>query len=45
LKHEIGENGIEMMRKIKKAIDPKSLMNPNKIFDIDPNKPSNSHSH
>ena len=29
---ELGETGIEAMRKIKVALDPKNLMNPGKVF-------------
>lgn len=36
---ELGEDPIDLMRKIKLAIDPKRIMNPDKIFTIDPNEP------
>jgi glycolate oxidase len=32
LENAVGKTGIEMMRKIKKAFDPESLLNPGKIF-------------
>jgi D-lactate dehydrogenase (cytochrome) len=32
LVREIGEDGVDMMRSIKKALDPKNLFNPGKIF-------------
>ena len=32
LVREIGEDGVDMMRTIKKALDPKNLFNPGKIF-------------
>lgn len=32
---EHGEVGVEIMKKIKKAIDPKGIMNPDKIFEVD----------
>ncbi|KXS96423.1 hypothetical protein AC578_3022 [Pseudocercospora eumusae] len=31
---ELGEQTVDVMRKIKKALDPHGLMNPGKIFDI-----------
>jgi D-lactate dehydrogenase (cytochrome) len=33
LANEAGESGISMMRAIKRALDPKNIMNPGKIFD------------
>jgi D-lactate dehydrogenase (cytochrome) len=33
LANESGESGISMMRAIKRALDPKNIMNPGKIFD------------
>ncbi|MEQ1818655.1 MAG: FAD-linked oxidase C-terminal domain-containing protein [Terricaulis sp.] len=32
LVRELGEDGVDMMRSIKKALDPKNLFNPGKIF-------------
>lgn len=32
LVHEIGQEGVDVMRSLKTAIDPKNLMNPGKIF-------------
>jgi D-lactate dehydrogenase (cytochrome) len=29
---EAGEGAVEMMRQIKRALDPKNIMNPGKIF-------------
>ncbi|KAI5952725.1 hypothetical protein KGF54_003592 [Candida jiufengensis] len=34
---ELGEDTIDMMRKVKMALDPKRILNPDKIFKIDPN--------
>ncbi|CAI5756382.1 unnamed protein product [Candida verbasci] len=34
---ELGETSIDLMRHIKKAIDPNTILNPDKIFKIDPN--------
>jgi glycolate oxidase len=31
LKDELGQSGIELMRTIKKAFDPKNLLNPGKL--------------
>jgi D-lactate dehydrogenase (cytochrome) len=31
---EHGENGVELMRTIKRALDPENRMNPGKIVDI-----------
>lgn len=36
LEEELGQTTIDLMRKIKVAIDPKRIMNPDKIFKIDP---------
>lgn len=36
LEEELGEKPIDLMRRIKLAIDPKRIMNPDKIFRIDP---------
>lgn len=36
LEEELGDKPIDLMRKIKIAIDPKRIMNPDKIFKIDP---------
>ncbi|KAJ3017977.1 UNVERIFIED_CONTAM: D-lactate ferricytochrome c oxidoreductase [Siphonaria sp. JEL0065] len=32
LEEELGEGGIQVMRKVKKALDPKNILNPGKIF-------------
>ncbi|TLS37873.1 FAD-binding oxidoreductase [Pseudalkalibacillus caeni] len=37
LKNEVGETGIDMMRRIKKAWDPNNILNPGKIFSADDN--------
>lgn len=37
LLEELGEDPINMMRRIKIALDPNRLLNPDKIFKIDPN--------
>ncbi|KAI5963401.1 hypothetical protein KGF57_001279 [Candida theae] len=37
LELELGEDTIGMMRKIKMALDPNRILNPDKVFKIDPN--------
>ncbi|GMF10431.1 unnamed protein product [[Candida] boidinii] len=37
LEEEVGEDTIALMRKIKLALDPERILNPDKIFKIDPN--------
>ncbi|KAI5966954.1 uncharacterized protein KGF55_000363 [Candida pseudojiufengensis] len=37
LQLELGDDTIDMMRTIKLALDPKRILNPDKIFKIDPN--------
>ena len=32
---QLGEGSFELMRTVKKALDPKGLLNPGKIFDSD----------
>src|SRR5258708_38957228 len=32
---ELGQNTVDLMKSIKRAIDPKNIMNPGKILDID----------
>lgn len=32
---ELGENAVELMRTLKRALDPKNILNPGKIIDID----------
>lgn len=39
LLEELGDAPVDLMRKIKLAIDPKRIMNPDKIFKSDPNEP------
>lgn len=39
LLQELGDKPVDLMRKIKLAIDPNRIMNPDKIFAIDPNEP------
>ncbi|SCV03599.1 LAME_0H11716g1_1 [Lachancea meyersii CBS 8951] len=41
LETELGEDTISMMRKLKLALDPKRLLNPDKVFKIDPLDESN----
>lgn len=36
LQLELGEEAINLMRKIKMAVDPKRILNPDKVFKIDP---------
>ncbi len=43
LPDELGEPAIDLMRTIKKAIDPYNIMNPGKIFDLDATKKSSHH--
>ncbi|CDO92078.1 unnamed protein product [Kluyveromyces dobzhanskii CBS 2104] len=40
LEDELGVDAIDLMRKLKVALDPKRLLNPDKIFKIDPLDPS-----
>lgn len=40
LEKELGKDAIDMMRKIKMALDPKRLLNPDKVIKIDPLDPS-----
>lgn len=37
LQEELGEDAIDLMRKLKLSLDPKRILNPDKIFKIDPN--------
>jgi D-lactate dehydrogenase (cytochrome) len=37
LLEELGEDPINMMRRIKMSLDPRRLLNPDKVFKIDPN--------
>lgn len=41
LQQELGVDAIDLMRKLKLALDPKRLLNPDKVFKIDPLDPSN----
>lgn len=45
LVEEIGELPVDLMRKIKLSLDPKRIMNPDKIFKIDPNEPIDDNEH
>jgi D-lactate dehydrogenase (cytochrome) len=36
LQDELGVEAIDLMRKLKLALDPKRILNPDKIFKIDP---------
>lgn len=36
---ELGTNSVDLMRTIKMALDPKRILNPDKVFKIDPNDP------
>jgi D-lactate dehydrogenase (cytochrome) len=38
LPSELGEPAINLMRTIKKAVDPYHIMNPGKIFDVEVSK-------
>lgn len=35
---ELGETTVDTMRQIKLALDPRRILNPDKIFKIDPNE-------
>ncbi|CAI7574431.1 unnamed protein product [Penicillium pancosmium] len=39
LRKEVGEETIEIMRSVKRSLDPRWLLNPGKIFDVDENDP------
>ncbi|KAH3670663.1 hypothetical protein OGAPHI_001178 [Ogataea philodendri] len=39
LVEELGEDAIDLMRKIKLALDPNRILNPDKVFKIDPQDP------
>jgi len=39
LVEEVGEDGVDLMRKVKMALDPKRILNPDKIIKIDPKDP------
>ncbi|EGW33716.1 mitochondrial enzyme D-lactate ferricytochrome c oxidoreductase [Spathaspora passalidarum NRRL Y-27907] len=39
LLQEVGQIPVDVMRNIKLALDPKRILNPDKIFKIDPNEP------
>ena len=41
LEDELGSDTVDLMRKVKLAIDPKRLLNPDKVLKIDPLDPSN----
>lgn len=43
LVEELGEIPIDLMRNIKLSIDPLRILNPDKIFKIDPNEPEEYH--
>ena len=34
LREEVGEETVEVMRRLKRAVDPKGVMNPGKVFDL-----------
>jgi glycolate oxidase len=34
LRQQVGDNSLELMRQIKKTLDPEGLLNPGKIFDV-----------
>lgn len=39
LEAELGQNAVDLMRRVKKSLDPLSLLNPDKIVTINPNSP------
>lgn len=43
LVEEVGENLIDVMRAVKMALDPLRIMNPDKVFKIDPNEKPQYH--
>ncbi len=40
LEYELGPEAVNLMRKIKQAVDPLNIMNPDKVFKMDPNEPN-----
>lgn len=36
---ELGRDAVNLMRKIKRVVDPKNILNPGKVFDWDENDP------
>lgn len=38
LEPEIGKNAVDLMRHVKFSLDPRAILNPDKIFKIDPNE-------
>ncbi|CAK7902594.1 D-lactate dehydrogenase [cytochrome] 1, mitochondrial [[Candida] anglica] len=45
LLEEIGVIPVDLMRRIKLSLDPLRILNPDKIFKIDPNEPPEKHDH
>lgn len=43
LLEELGEVPVDLMRKLKLSLDPLRILNPDKIFKIDPNEPAEYH--
>lgn len=38
LEPEIGKNGVDLMRHVKFSLDPRAILNPDKVFKIDPSE-------
>lgn len=38
LEMEVGPETVDLMRRIKKVVDPKGIMNPGKIFNMEPSR-------
>lgn len=43
LLEELGQAPVDMMRKVKMALDPLRILNPDKVFQIDPEEPRGGH--
>ncbi|KAI9034568.1 FAD-linked oxidase-like protein [Hyaloraphidium curvatum] len=43
LEKELGPEAVALMRTIKKALDPRNILNPGKVIDLDPKAPPRTH--